>query len=327
MARALLHRDRRVIIAARDADELAQAAELLRAGRPGDSAPRDAADIQTRVCDVRDREAVHALVEEIERDLGPIETAITVAGIIQAGPAESMQYSHFEDAINTMTWGPIHVAMAVLPGMRARRAGHIGTVASLGGMVAAPHLLPYSTAKFGAVGFSDGLASELSGTGVTATTIAPGLMRTGGHEHALFTGKPEQEYAWFAPSASLPLVSIDADRAAARYVDAVLDGRPMVTSTPLAWIGIRARGLAPGLTTRVMGLANRALPDAPEGEAPTIPGRQAAQRLSGVAKKVVDGLSVLGTRAARRNNERAQDLPGGPATESAQDPAPGRNRQ
>ena len=53
-----------------------------------------------------------------------------------------------------------------------------GTVASIGGMVSPPHLLPYATAKFGAVGFSDGLAAELAGSGVTPTTIVPGLIRS-----------------------------------------------------------------------------------------------------------------------------------------------------
>ena len=146
-----------------------------------------------------------------------------------------------------MTWGPIHVAMAVLPGMRARRAGHIGTVASLGGMVAAPHLLPYSTAEIRGGGLlRTGWPRSCRAPASPRPPSRPGLMRTGGHEHALFTGKPEQGVCLVRPSASLPLVSIDADRAAARYVDAVLDGRPMVTPTPLAWIGIRARGLAPG---------------------------------------------------------------------------------
>ena len=68
--------------------------------------------------------------------------------------------------------------------MRERGAGRIGTVTSVGGMVSPPHLLPYATAKFGAVGFSDGLAASLAGTGVTATTVVPGLMRTGSHERA-----------------------------------------------------------------------------------------------------------------------------------------------
>jgi NAD(P)-dependent dehydrogenase (short-subunit alcohol dehydrogenase family) len=203
--------------------------------------------------------------------------------------------------MDTMAWGPIHAAMTVLPHMRRRGHGRIGTVTSIGGMVSPPHLLPYATAKFAAVGFSDGLAAALSGTGVTATTIVPGLMRTGGHEHARFGGAAPAEYAWFAPAASLPLVSVDADRAARRIVDAVLAGRPMVVLTPLAWLGIRVRGLAPATTTRVLGLVGRLLPDAPgRVGARTAEGHEAARRLG---SSLVDRLTTLGERAARRNLE------------------------
>ena len=109
-----------------------------------------------------------------------------------------------------------------------------------------PHLLPYSTAKFGAVGFTQGLSAELAGTGVTVTTVAPGLMRTGSHLRATFTGNHGAEYAWFAAGASMPLVSMDAERAARKIVDGVLGGRPMVVLTPLAKLGIRVAGAGPG---------------------------------------------------------------------------------
>lgn len=291
-ARELQRRGHQVVIAARDASELDRAAtDLARTG-----------EVTTHVCDVRDADEVQRLVDRVEEQTGPIRVALTVAGIIQAGPAEAMTLEHFRDAIDTMTLGPIHVAWAVLPRMRARHRGAIGTVTSVGGMVSPPHLLPYATAKFGAVGFSDGLAAALSGTGVTATTIVPGLMRTGSHLRAQFTGDAAKEYAWFGPGASLPVLSMDAERAARRIVDGVLDGKPMVTLTPLTWVGIRVRGLAPATTTRVMGLVGRLLPDA-SGPATdgAVEGRQARRDLG---SRVVNALTTLGDRAAGRNNEK-----------------------
>jgi short-subunit dehydrogenase len=184
--------------------------------------------------------------------------------------------------------------------MRGRGHGRIATITSIGGMVSVPHLLPYSAAKFGAVGFSEGLAAALAGTGVTATTVVPGLMRTGSHERASFAGDAAREYAWFAPAASLPLLSMDADRAAHRIVTGVLQGKPIVVLTPLAWIGIRVHGLFPGTSTRLMGLVNRLLPD---GSSPTlVEGRDASRRLR---SRLVELLTVLGSRAAARNNERS----------------------
>lgn len=290
IARHLLDRGYDVVIAARDADELQRALTQLDA--PG--------RVENYVCDVTDAEAVTAMMAWCERR-GPVEVVITVAGIIQVGPAESMELAQFERAVATMTMGPIHVAWAALPAMRARRRGRIGTVSSVGGVVSPPHLLPYATAKFGAVGFSDGLAAALSGTGVSATTIVPGLMRTGSHEQALFTGDAPAEFAWFAPAASLPVLSMDADRAAARIVDGVLRGAPLVTLTPLAWAAMRVRGLLPGTTTRVMGLVNRLLPAAEGPAGAETPGRRARR---GLNSPVVEALTILGRRAAARNNER-----------------------
>jgi NAD(P)-dependent dehydrogenase (short-subunit alcohol dehydrogenase family) len=289
IAEELLRRGHLVVVAARDETEVEAAARALEALGP----------VRAERCDIRDRHEVGDLVGRVEHSVGPIEVLVTVAGIIQTAPAESLVLHEFEDAIDTMAWGPIHAALTVLPHMRRRGHGRIGTVTSVGGMVSPPHLLPYATAKFAAVGFSDGLAAALSGSDVTATTIVPGLMRTGGHVHARFGGDSAAEYAWFAPAASLPLLSIDADRAARRIVDAVLAGRPMVVLTPLAWLGIRVRGLAPATTTRVMGLMGRLLPSAPaRGGAHTVDGAEARRRLG---SPLVDRLATLGDRAARRN--------------------------
>lgn len=107
-------------------------------------------------CDVRDPDQVTALVERVSNTMGPVEVLVSVAGVIQVGPVESVTEEHYEQAIDTMLWGPIRLAHAVLPEMRERGHGRIGTVTSIGGRVAPPHLLPYAVAKFGAVGFSEG---------------------------------------------------------------------------------------------------------------------------------------------------------------------------
>lgn len=292
IARELLEREHQVAICARDAEELTAAVGIL---SPFGS-------VHSYVCDVGDRAQVGQMIASIEADLGSVDVLVTVAGVIQVGPAQSVTLEHFDEAISTMLWGPVQLAWAVLPGMRERGKGRIGTVASIGGTVAPPHLLPYATAKFAAVGFSEGLSAELSGTGVTSTTVIPGLMRTGSHERALFTGDAAQEYAWFAPAASLPLLSMGAHRAAAKIVDGVLAGRPHVGLTPLTHVGMRVHGLAPSTTVRALGLVNRVLPSAPTEPAPaTISGRAAAVALN---SRIVAGLTALGSRAARRYNQR-----------------------
>lgn len=296
IARELGTRGHRVVIAARDSDTLARAAELL--GEQGVSA-------STEVCDVTSPDAVTAMVERVETEVGPIEVMLHVAGVIQAGPLESMTRDHFSQAIDVMLWGPINASLATLVPMRRRKRGKIGIVSSIGGLVSVPHLLPYSTAKFGATGFSRGLRAELAGTGISVTTITPGLMRTGAHLHSLMVGDQPAEYAWFSASASLPLISMDADVAAAKIVDGVLAGRANVVLTPLAKLGMRIHGVAPSTTAVVMGLAARLLPSAPTtGSDETIEGWQAEERLPPVAAAVVRRLTTWGARAADRNNER-----------------------
>lgn len=299
VARELGHQGHRVVICARDEDELLRGAQLLSA---------DGIDVTPRVCDVSDRDAVLALVEDVEAGVGPIHTLITVAGIIEVGPLESMTLEHFRAAVDVMLWGPVHLSLAVLPYMRRRRSGHLATVTSIGGLISVPHLVPYSTAKFGAVGFTQGLAAELAGTGVTATTIVPGLMRTGGHLHALFTGQQEREYAWFAASGSLPLIAMDAERAAQKMVRAVLAGKPTVILSPLAKLGARVHGLAPATTVRALGLAGRFLPRPPAAPTDTQPGHVVDRKLD---SRLFDTLITLGRKAARRFNETTstQDAP------------------
>ena len=139
IARQLHRRGHHVALCARDEAALQRAASEFNERVP------------IHVMDVTDREGVQRVVNEISNGYGPIEVAI--------------------HALDIMAKGPINVAWSVLPSMRERRRGHIGVVASVGGVVSPPHLLPYSTAKFAALGFTDGLAAELVGTGVTATRI------------------------------------------------------------------------------------------------------------------------------------------------------------
>lgn len=291
VARELGRRGRHVVILARDETELTAGARQLR---------DEGLTVDHRVADVRDHERLTEVVREVESSIGPIEVAIHVAGVIQTGPLAAAGREHFEQAIDIMLWGPINLTYAVLPAMRERGAGRIGVVTSIGGQVSVPHLVPYSTAKFGAVGFTEGLAAELAGTGVTATTIVPGLMRTGSHLQAEFIGDQAKEYAWFAPSASLPLVSMNAERAARLMVEATLEGRPVALISPMSKVATRVAGLAPSLTVRALGAVGRLLPNADGSDGQTVKGHEARRRLD---SPVVEFLTTLGNRASRRNNE------------------------
>src|SRR3989440_98200 len=149
-------------------------------------------------------------------------------------PLAAMTLDDFPAAHAVMFWGTLSPTLAALPHLLKRGHGRIINITSIGGKISAPHLLPYNCAKFAAVGLSEGLRAELTGTGVTVTTVVPGLMRTGSHLRAYFKGERRKEFAWFAVAASLPGLSMDAERAAARIVAAGVAGRVELILTPAA---------------------------------------------------------------------------------------------
>ena len=250
------------------------------------------------VCDVSVREEASELVREVALRLGPIDVLVNNAGIISVGPVETMDVEDFEQAMATNFWGPLYTILAVLPDMRRRGEGRIANIASIGAKVSVPHLVPYSASKFALLGLSDGLRAELAKDGISVVTICPGLMRTGSPRHATFKGRHRAEYAWFSISDALPLLSMDADRAARQIVQAIRRGEAERVLSPPAKLVALARALAPETTAGVLAMVNGLLPRS-GGEA----GRQRRKGEASTSAVSPSPLTVLGERAARRNNQ------------------------
>jgi NAD(P)-dependent dehydrogenase (short-subunit alcohol dehydrogenase family) len=176
-----------------------------------------------------------------------------------------MQLSDYDDAMNTHFWGPLYMTTAALPHMRQQGQGRIVNISSIGGRVSVPHMVPYSASKFALTGLSDGLRYELAHENIVVTTVCPGLMRTGSPLNASMKGRHPQEYAWFAISDSLPLTTIDVERAARQVIAACRRGDAELVITVQAKIAILARTVAPELFAAAMTMINRLLP-APTGK-------------------------------------------------------------
>ena len=256
LAQEFASRGARIAICARDEEELQRAKDLLASS---------GADVFTHVCDISVQDEVFNLVNAVTTHFGRIDVLVNNAGVITVGPLESQTLTEFQEAVDIMYWGAVYPSLAVLPQMRSRGHGNIVTITSIGGKVSVPHLLPYCGAKFAAVGFSEGLRSEVAQDGIEVTTVVPGLMRTGSHQRAYFKGKHEQEYTWFALGATLPGVSIGARRAARKIVSAVQVGQAEIVLTPQAKLMTRFHGLFPTITSKLFGVVNRMLPS-PEGD-------------------------------------------------------------
>ncbi|MDQ3476663.1 MAG: SDR family oxidoreductase [Actinomycetota bacterium] len=295
LARELADQGHDLVICARSADGLDKAAAELR-GRGG--------QVVTVAADVSVQAQAEAVVAAATEHFGRLDVLVANAGVIQVGPAAAMRTSDFADALGVMFWGVLYPTMAALPLMRARGSGRVLVITSLGGKVPAPHLLPYTVAKHAAVGFAEGLRVEAARHGITVTTAVPGLMRTGSPRNALFTGDRAAEYRWFSVADSLPLLSMDAERAAAKLIRATLRGSPEIVLTPAGKLAVRLHGLAPATTIRLLSLANRLLPT-DEARTPLAPGHAV-----GKDGPVVSALTGLTRSAARRFHQHDDAVQG-----------------
>ncbi len=288
LARQLADEGARVAICARDVQELRAASQGL-AQRPGEH-------LALR-CDVTDPAHVRELVRTIEAHLGPIDVLVNNAGIIEVGPLETMTREDFEKAFATNFWAAFNTIEAVLPGMRARKAGRIVNVSSIGGKIAVPHLVPYSASKFALVGYSHGLRAELARDGIVVTTVCPGLMRTGSPGHALFKGQHRAEHAWFSIGDSLPLLTLRAERAARQALDACRRGDAEAVLGLPAQVAVKLHALFPNLSENVLALVNRLLPGPGGVGKETRTGQESESRASPSV------LTTLSDRAAEQNKE------------------------
>jgi len=290
LARVLAHRGARLALLARDDEELARAREEIR--------PRGA-EVETFACDVRFQDQVQRVVREVIQRFGRVDVLINNAGVIQIGPEETMRVSDYQEAMDTHFFGPLFLVQAVLPGMRERRDGRIVNIASVGGKVPTPHLLPYVASKFALVGWSEGLHAELRRDGIVVTTVCPGLMRTGSPRHVAVKGQHSVEYAWFKVLDSLPYLSMSARAAARAIVRGIELGKAEIILTGRARTGARLQGLAPGLVSELLALGARLLPRPRSPE--DFERWTGAESESGLTRSFVTGLT---RRAELENNER-----------------------
>ncbi|QWF85561.1 oxidoreductase [Amycolatopsis sp. CA-230715] len=166
VAEAVLGRGWRAVVTARDPG---QVADLV--GAHGDRALAVALD-------VIDAEQVRAAVKRAEDAYGRIDVLINNAGYGYLAAVEEGEDEEVRKLFDTNVFGLVDVTRAVLPGMRARRAGHIVNVSSLGGLAAFGATGYYHATKFAVEGLSESLAAEVAPLGIGVTIVEPAAFRT-----------------------------------------------------------------------------------------------------------------------------------------------------
>jgi NAD(P)-dependent dehydrogenase (short-subunit alcohol dehydrogenase family) len=289
IARELGRHGAQVTIVARDVDELRRAQDQLE---------RHGVHAQISVADLAVPSDARRIVQDVVTRHGRIDVLVNNAGVIKVGPFDHMAVDDFEEAMAVHFWGPLHTMQAAIPHMRGSRDGRIVNISSIGGKIGVPHLVPYCASKFALTGLSTALRAELAREGILVTTVSPGLMRTGSPFNAWFKGRHREEFAWFAIADSLPVLSIDARRAAARIVDAAKHGDPELVITWPARFAVLAAALLSRPTAAALSVANQLLPSPARYD-----GEKSHRGWESVSTWSPSWLTRLSDTAAVRNNE------------------------
>ena len=164
MAREFARRGARVTIVARNVDALNRVAAAING--------------TAVVADLTDDAVVDTLIENIQRDHGPIDVLVNNAGL-ETSTAFAVEDEREIRAVSRVNLEvPLMLTRHVLPGMLERKSGHIVFVSSLAGTAGFPGMSVYGATKAGILNFVNGLSRELKATNVNITVLSPGPVNT-----------------------------------------------------------------------------------------------------------------------------------------------------
>jgi NAD(P)-dependent dehydrogenase (short-subunit alcohol dehydrogenase family) len=128
--------------------------------------------------DITDADQAHAAVAAAIDRFGEVDVLVNNAGNFIAGFFEEISPAQVEAQVGTLLFGTMTVTRAVLPIMRAQRAGTIVSISSTAGIVGQEFCSAYAAAKFGVEGWMESLATEVDQFGINTTIVEPGFFRT-----------------------------------------------------------------------------------------------------------------------------------------------------
>ena len=135
-------------------------------------------DVAIAQGDVASPEGAQALVEEIQRQIGPVEILVNNAGITRDTTFHKMSAEQWNEVICTNLNSCFNVTRPVIEGMRARKWGRIIQISSINGQKGQYGQANYAAAKAGMHGFTISLAQENAKFGITVNTVSPGYIGT-----------------------------------------------------------------------------------------------------------------------------------------------------
>jgi len=128
--------------------------------------------------DVADAAAVNAASEKILAETGKVDILVNNAGVTRDGLLMRMSDADWDTVLNTNLKGAFHFTRAFFRSFAKQRAGRIINISSVIGLIGNPGQANYAASKAGLIGFTQSVAKELAGRGVTVNAIAPGFIET-----------------------------------------------------------------------------------------------------------------------------------------------------
>ncbi|MCW2813216.1 MAG: family oxidoreductase [Nocardioides sp.] len=226
-------------------------------------------------CDLSDLESIDRLCEQVSAELPTIDFVINNAG---RSIRRSLRLSHdrFHDFERTMQlnyFGAIRLIMGLMPAMEAQKSGHIVNISSIGVQTNPPRFSAYVASKSALDSWSNVVASEVVGNGVTFTNIHMPLVRT----PMIAPTKLYDKFPTISPA-----------QAADTVITAMVE-KPHEINTPLGNVGAVAHTVAPKLAFRILNMAYHVFPDsaAAKGE-PSAGGTRESEQI--MLAKVFKGI-------------------------------------
>ncbi len=128
--------------------------------------------------DVTDPAGAQAAIDAAVDRFGRIDVLVNNAGNFYAGFFEELPPEDFRAQVETNLFGPLNVTRAVLPVMRAQRAGLVVTMSSTAGLIGQEFCAAYAASKFALEGWMESLAPEIAPFGIRTMLVEPGFFRT-----------------------------------------------------------------------------------------------------------------------------------------------------
>jgi NAD(P)-dependent dehydrogenase (short-subunit alcohol dehydrogenase family) len=229
------------VICARDEGKLAEAKKeiLAAAGRE--------ATVATYSADIAEEESCRKLVEWLTHTYGGVDYLINNAGrsIRRAIEASYERFHDFERTMQLNYFGCLRVTMGLLPGMVAKRKGHVVNISSIGVLTNAPRFSAYVASKAALDAWTRCAASEYADQGITFTTINMPLVRT----------------PMIAPTQIYNNVPTLAPEEAAELIAEACVDKPVRIATRLGISGEVLHALMPRVAQIVMNTSFRMFPD------------------------------------------------------------------